>query len=627
MSNSKLETLSEIFNDKQFRIPDYQRGYSWVEEQLQDFWRDISNLNDNRIHYTGMITVEHKIETDYYHIIDGQQRLTTTIILLNEVLKKFDNNDWVSEDKQKTDFIKQYLYKTNRTGYNKVPIFGYEKDNPSDVFFRKSILELESTDSHNIQANTLYTKNLQFAKKFFAKKIDSLKIDSLEKLINKIVKQLKFNFYEIDSNEGLDEYIIFETMNNRGKQLTTLELLKNRLIYLTTLLKTDKEDIQELRNDINEVWKTIYEFLGKKSNEKIEDDKFLKDHWIMYFGKYDRKVANPEKDFLLKKYFTVQKVTLPYQDDFEQIKELAPDNKIKKHILTYNDIKDYIFDLQESVVAYYNLHNPLNTNYSEEVKQWLSKINRLGFDTFKPLLIALFINKSKIENEKIIKILKFIENYMFIKFKTMKGSKSTIYDFFNMAFDYHSNNDIYKLIEKLDSTIFYDNHRNKLFKVNSFITLIQELQEDEKKKGWYDWGGLSYLLYEYELKLQSDIKGETKLAWEEINKESIEHIYPQNTIRECWENINKLDKSLQERLAHSLGNLVLLSKSYNSKLGNKCFDDKNIIYSTASYSTIEISKNTKWGSEEIIKRGEKILRFMKNRWNIDIPTEYNEKIL
>ena len=143
MSNSKLETLSEIFNDKQFRIPDYQRGYSWVEEQLQDFWRDISNLNDNRIHYTGMITVEHKIETDYYHIIDGQQRLTTTIILLNEVLKKFDNNDWVSEDKQKTDFIKQYLYKTNRTGYNKVPIFGYEKDNPSDVFFRKSILELE----------------------------------------------------------------------------------------------------------------------------------------------------------------------------------------------------------------------------------------------------------------------------------------------------------------------------------------------------------------------------------------------------------------------------------------------------------------------------------------------------
>lgn len=274
MSNSKLETLSEIFNDKQFRIPDYQRGYSWEKEQLNDFWRDICNLDNKRIHYTGMITVEHKDENDYYHVIDGQQRLTTTIVLLNEILEKFDNDDWISEDKQKSDYVKQYLYKTNRTGNNKVPVFGYEKDNPSDVFFRNKILELESTDSHNIAANTLYTKNLDYAKKFFREKIDSLKIENLEVLTRKIVKQLKFNFYEIDSTEGLDEYIIFETMNNRGKQLTTLELLKNRLIYLTTLIKTDEDDIIKLRNDINEVWKTIYEYLGKKSNEKIDDDKF-----------------------------------------------------------------------------------------------------------------------------------------------------------------------------------------------------------------------------------------------------------------------------------------------------------------------------------------------------------------
>jgi len=58
MANSNLKTLSEIFNDKIFKIPDYQRGYSWGKSQLEDLWRDIDNLPLNKSHYTGMITVD-----------------------------------------------------------------------------------------------------------------------------------------------------------------------------------------------------------------------------------------------------------------------------------------------------------------------------------------------------------------------------------------------------------------------------------------------------------------------------------------------------------------------------------------------------------------------------------------
>ena len=57
MSDSKLQSLSEIFNNKIFRIPDFQRGYSWEERQLDDFWEDIQNLNPNKIHYIGLLTV------------------------------------------------------------------------------------------------------------------------------------------------------------------------------------------------------------------------------------------------------------------------------------------------------------------------------------------------------------------------------------------------------------------------------------------------------------------------------------------------------------------------------------------------------------------------------------------
>ena len=637
MSGSNLQTLSEIYNDRLFRIPDYQRGYSWEDEQLTDFWRDLNNLDDIRTHYTGMITVEHKKENNNYHIIDGQQRLTTIMILLQVILEEFNDDEWIGDDefgKTKSRLVEQFLYKrTGKDGYKINPIFGYDKDNPSDIYYRTKILSLENSDIHNVATDTLYTKNLNYTKEFFTKKIESLDKNNLEVLVRKITKQLKFNFYEIDKSDGLDEYIIFETMNNRGKSLTTLELLKNRLIYLTTLLKNEDDEIEELRKNINDVWKTIYGYLGKKSQHKIEDDKFLKDHWIMYFGEYDRKIANPEKDFLLKEHFTIQKVLFKDSDKHKEFIELSnefsfPKEKVRAQYIDYSDIQNYIYNIKNAVVAYYNMLNPLQTDYTDKVKKWLSKINRLGFDTFKPLLMSVLINIEKIEEHQLVKLLKLIENYMFIKFKTMRGSRTTINEFFKLSYAYHKNKDIYVLLEKLDSFV-YDNHRNKLFKFNNFRDIIY-INFDEKE-GWYSWNGLQYLLYEYELYLQEKIKGENKLLWKDSGeksvKDTIEHIYPQNTKRECWDEFNNLDRESRNLILHSLGNLVLLSKSYNSMLGNSCFEDKKEIFSSASYSTIQISQNDKWTQESILKRGSDILNFMSLRWNIAIPNEEIAKLL
>ena len=140
MANNNLKTLLEIFNNKFFRIPDYQRGYAWEDKQLNDFWSDLNNLDDERIHYTGMITVEEK--SDVYYVIDGQQRLTTIIILLKVLLDSY-NDEMVGENYEKDDLIKTFLYK--KTGKKQKvikPIFGYEKDNPSDCYFKRMILEL-----------------------------------------------------------------------------------------------------------------------------------------------------------------------------------------------------------------------------------------------------------------------------------------------------------------------------------------------------------------------------------------------------------------------------------------------------------------------------------------------------
>ncbi|WP_295456094.1 DUF262 domain-containing protein [uncultured Thiodictyon sp.] len=65
--DNQLLTLSKIFTERLFRIPDYQRGYAWTEKQLKDFWNDIQQLESNNNHYIGVLTLETVSREIYQH--------------------------------------------------------------------------------------------------------------------------------------------------------------------------------------------------------------------------------------------------------------------------------------------------------------------------------------------------------------------------------------------------------------------------------------------------------------------------------------------------------------------------------------------------------------------------------
>jgi len=99
---NELQSLSVLFQNRLFRIPDYQRGYAWKHEQLVDFWEDLLNLHENRYHYTGLLSLKavNRKDTNLwkedgwlldigykpFHVVDGQQRLTTFSILMYEII-------------------------------------------------------------------------------------------------------------------------------------------------------------------------------------------------------------------------------------------------------------------------------------------------------------------------------------------------------------------------------------------------------------------------------------------------------------------------------------------------------------------------------------------------------------
>jgi len=648
MATNDLQPLNNIFGSSLFRIPDYQRGYAWQKEQLEDFWEDLLNLKDGKDHYTGLLTLKKLTEEteidravgddkwladtwNVYHVVDGQQRLTTAIILINEIIKIFEDSKINSLRNQALDdWKRQFIYRTSAEIPPKVAyIFGYEKDNPSYDCLKCEIFGKE--DFSGKRENTTYTKNLKAAKKFFADELKKIKekdgIAALENIFKKLVQNMKFNRYDID--DDYDVYVSFETMNNRGKPLSNLELLKNRLIYLTTLFSGENYNQIGLREEINKTWKEIYTWLGKKETSALNDDDFLRTHWIVYY-KTPQKKQNEVMDFLLKEKFTAKKIL----DNVADSEKLSP-----------QEVINYVKSLSNFVKFYYFVHFPDDDDFkaSDEEKIWLKKISRLGMGFFKPLLMVA-CSQLNTENKATV-LFKTIERFLFVRFalgnrrSDMGGS-----DYYRCAKELQDGNETFNsVVEKLNENIDSD-------MPSSIITFVGNIKELFRKgEGYYGWSSLRHLLFEYEFSLtaKNDLKKYDPSMFTQSGKLiSIEHILPQNWVKTEWEKDFKKykDHSAQmTALVGALGNLLLISQSINASLQNDIFADKVNPpegkelrgYSDGSHSELEIVKiaregnndNLKWTAKEIKLRSEKLLDFMIDHWKLTVDDEQRQQLI
>jgi hypothetical protein len=422
---TELLSLSKIFTERLFRIPDYQRGYSWSDRQLKDFWSDIVLLDDGRDHYTGVLTLEQVSPAGYagwtddawiinskryapFYVVDGQQRLTTALILLQAILEK----SGIAElNYTTTDEIrKKFIFETRDKGVSRSYIFGYEKDNPSYEFLKTRIFD-ERSDDHNIGEETIYTHNLTRAKSFFLTQIATLAPDDIAKIYTKLTQHFLFNIYTISAD--IDVFVAFETMNNRGKPLSNLELLKNRLIFLSTRLGVDATERQKVRSTVNESWKTAYHYLGRNQLEPIRDDLFLMIQCAHYYcsslfsgGLMDsagyrhtlRMMQNDEeyfKQYLLETVFTSRNIGR------------GSDGKVSS-----SSIYEYAHDLKKSVHVLYEILNPHDSKFTDEQKVLLAKLNRLASHevAYLTLVFAAVIRSRK---EDLTRFLREFERLLF----------------------------------------------------------------------------------------------------------------------------------------------------------------------------------------------------------------------
>jgi hypothetical protein len=676
--------LDSLFKEKLFRIPDYQRGYAWGKDQLNAFWEDLVNLPTGRSHYTGVLTLkeipakdikdcdkEYWLVEDHsykmYHIVDGQQRLTTFVIFLQAFVEfvrslpenksKHDEDIYITDTLSIVAVQKKFLFMVKPHGDNfRTYKFGYTTDNPSYQYMRYRILNEEGSGT---VFETFYTLNLSNAKRFFLEQFKSWHaksgLDGLQAVYRTLTKRLLFNEYII--KDEFDVFVAFETMNNRGKKLSDLELLKNRLIYLTTLYTDEELDPAErasLRDSINDSWKEVYYQLGRNKSKPLNDDDFLRAHWTMYF-KYSRKTGRDYIRFLLDEQFTpqrvhrkvVQEVSLEEADeqtwkDAEELEDEADEEIVSSDEtkptadLSPAEIRDYVLSLKESSVHWFATFHPDQVpGLSPQETEWIDRLNRVGMAYFRPLIMAILKNVESIDQR--IAVLKEVERFLFIVFKlTSTRSNYRSSEFYNVARGLDKGEiDLPAIVDKLKERLAFTFEEDGAFRSDDFYN--QLFKKFDAGVGYYGWSGLRYFLYEYELSLLSGSR-QKKVGWNDLLKTSkdrisIEHIYPQTPTKPwaaAFKGVRPRDKV---KYAGSLGNMLLLSAAVNSALQNDSFEEKKHPkhnddgekvrngFSDGSHSEIEVSKLTSWGPDEIRARGLKLLKFMEKRWGISFSSD------
>lgn len=347
--DSKL-TIKQLFNDEEihFRIPTYQRAYSWGKTQIEQFLDDIKEQNHEKKYFFGHFLFERENEHSYW-IVDGQQRLTTIVIFISCLIAELEKRDTHVE----TWRIRELYIKFDRN-------YKFETVNYDNLFFQQAVLENKTEI-----AATSSAKRILNAKKYFSDEIEKADTDTLLKWKSIIDKAETTNFMIEGPDARLQATQIFAFQNDRGKKLSTLEKLKAYLMHKLYAVSDSKIAESQIRN-IEELFSEIY-----RLTERInicDEDEVLRFHTSAYLSAWETPLDsvkktidnindNKEKEEWILSFAADLKESFAHIEEIEK-KEINGNSSVADIlILNRNDaipflLKMYHFHYADSLLLY-----------------------------------------------------------------------------------------------------------------------------------------------------------------------------------------------------------------------------------------------------------------------------------
>lgn len=616
---------------KYFRIPIYQRGYAWGVRQCYELWEDIKRIQEKKVssHFVGTLSLNLDGNNDgnsinngrVYDIVDGQQRFTTLMIILRLLLNKVNSpsvSDYIGASRYARKF--QYTYSNSEArDYFEERLYSLNEnfphnDNAYFVNIEYAIKYYGGNLSYDRKFN-LFDNKPKFPKWYCGCDINgSMPVQDAYEYLDIILNQLVFSINFVSAQYNVNT--VFESMNNRGKDPTRLEVLKNRLMYLAP--------VQYIRDNIDKTWGKIYASLGLKSYAVLSDDEFLKCHWFMFHGG----IVKQNKD---------EHISQVFDDAFSLGKINSPTIR--------QEIENYVNSLDKSISIWRYLNIPdagtqnVSTNLvSVKIATLIGKLSRLigvNSQSFIKSFILAVLCADKLPQAMLENLLDIFEKYIFIIGYLKRDKNAFSSSWATLAheiYDLNSNADVSGIIAKVNDII---NEKEKEIRDNLKVALDEFYKVKSEKLGYYGWSGRWYFLFEYDLHVTAarTQAGANAIKWYSWN--TIEHILPESPYKsDYWTKafdpyINNSD--YMRVFMHSLGNFLPLDGKNNASLGNADYHTKcngngnpNKFYylngcASARY-VVQTYGDRYWTPTQIYARIDEMSSFLFNTWIIPYAT-------
>ena len=429
MQPSKAWIINDTIekNKRIFKIPVYQRNYDWSNKECQKLYSDIIDaFITQKKHFIGTIVYitgeSHGSALTEDLIIDGQQRLTTIMILLKALLDKAnETNDSIYSE------VNDLLFNRHCDESNKLKLKPIKAD---DKQFKA--LMTNNTDFYNMNSNII--RNYNFFKKMINTSLDNglYLSDILEGM-----KKLEIVEIVLDKSQGDDPQVIFESINSTGLELSLADKIRNFVLM-------DDLNQDEL---FENYWLPLEEKIGKN----------LADYFITYLD-----------------YKVPEKVT----------KKNAYEIFVKYYKTTFSNHEDILKDLKV-YSRYYAAFIGKTNEYGAPINKYLADFRAIDQSTLYVFLFDVFFDfeNGKIDNETLLKVLSFFRSYSVRRIicehpsNSLKGLYKTLYKRL-----FKDNNGFNKYYETIYSFFKTSTTKDKLILDDEFKESLMHKSLYTKKK-------------------------------------------------------------------------------------------------------------------------------------------------
>ena len=560
--DAQEQKIRKIFSgETKFKIPRNQRKYVWDEKQWRELLEDIKyiyiqnkNSKTDITHFFGSFVLQEELGD--YVIIDGQQRITTLMVILSSICVLFNE----LECEEEFGITKQFLLGNINLSSQYVRI-------ENDALFNLTLLVNQVAEyrkkltSKTLLDTRLYRKDEQNKKilscfHYYYQQFQELIEEGKDKVENlRLIRSTVLNMkvVHIVSEDELDCYDIFEILNARGVDLEESELLKN-FIFKYSRPKYQIDTSKEL-------WKQI-ESNMEQCNSNMEQ-------FLMHFTTY--RFKKPQKQ----------------ENVFRIIKSQSDKSNISK----------LLDDLLEDSHTYTYFYNPQSAPRSKITKT-LEFFKIVNHRQFRPLFLALMnanVN-GQLTDKDVDDIFIFLRNFYFA-FGTICGGTSNVIDY--TVHDFSRKiylNPCKEVLEELKVSLKKYYPEVDTFKAN--FCEVGYSNKNPKYTNSNNGKRINYIFNEIENYLQ--ITDEVHCSTENCN---IEHI---------------MCDSKEEDTPCKIGNLILIAENINSNMKDKAYKEKIELMKKSEMMLVKnfikhYGENEIWTVDNIRCRGEKLAFLAYNK--------------